>query len=222
MKLINVGTLANDGTGDDLRDAFIKVNDNFAELNSRVPESTTATNIGAGAGLFSGAVGAELEFKSIVAGSNISIETSLDTVTVSTGPGLQALTVNADTGAINFISNSQLSIRGGTNTTTVVSNGELIVNSVTDLSSDTAPALSNDLDAQGHSIDNVSTVYAGNVIGLVHGIDIRDLNKYTTGFDLGSIPQPISSLIDILIATMPADFGTVSTPSMLQLDLGQF
>jgi len=29
---INVGTLANDGTGDDLRQAFVKVNNNFDEL----------------------------------------------------------------------------------------------------------------------------------------------------------------------------------------------
>ena len=29
---INIGTLANDGTGDDLREAFIKVNNNFNEL----------------------------------------------------------------------------------------------------------------------------------------------------------------------------------------------
>ena len=27
--IINIGTLANDGTGDDLREAFIKVNNNF-------------------------------------------------------------------------------------------------------------------------------------------------------------------------------------------------
>ena len=31
---INIGTLANDGTGDDLREAFIKVNNNFNELYS--------------------------------------------------------------------------------------------------------------------------------------------------------------------------------------------
>ena len=30
--IINIGTLANDGTGDDLREAFIKVNNNFSEL----------------------------------------------------------------------------------------------------------------------------------------------------------------------------------------------
>ena len=29
---INVGTLANDGTGDDLRQAFVKVNNNFHDI----------------------------------------------------------------------------------------------------------------------------------------------------------------------------------------------
>ena len=29
IQTINVGNLANDGTGDDLREAFIKVNQNF-------------------------------------------------------------------------------------------------------------------------------------------------------------------------------------------------
>ena len=42
---INIGQLANDGTGDDLREAFIKVNNNFTELYARSPESTTAINL---------------------------------------------------------------------------------------------------------------------------------------------------------------------------------
>ena len=32
QQILNVGTNANDGTGDTLRDAMIKVNDNFTEL----------------------------------------------------------------------------------------------------------------------------------------------------------------------------------------------
>jgi hypothetical protein len=35
--IINVGTVANDGTGDPLRDAFIKVNTNFSEIYSVLP-----------------------------------------------------------------------------------------------------------------------------------------------------------------------------------------
>ena len=32
---INIGNIANDGTGDDLREAFRKVNENFDELDLR-------------------------------------------------------------------------------------------------------------------------------------------------------------------------------------------
>jgi len=32
QQVVNIGTVANDGTGDPLRDAFDKINDNFVEL----------------------------------------------------------------------------------------------------------------------------------------------------------------------------------------------
>lgn len=44
---INVGAVANDGTGDDLRDAFIKVNDNFNLLYSTTAAAVEGTNLGA-------------------------------------------------------------------------------------------------------------------------------------------------------------------------------
>ena len=40
----NIGTRSNDGTGDDLREAFVKVNNNFTELDARQAENTTASN----------------------------------------------------------------------------------------------------------------------------------------------------------------------------------
>ena len=43
---INIGSTANDGTGDGLRDAFDKCNDNFTELYNRVNTSVPSTNIG--------------------------------------------------------------------------------------------------------------------------------------------------------------------------------
>lgn len=43
---INVGTTANDGTGDTLRDSFIKVNDNFTEVYDNKQDTlVSATNI---------------------------------------------------------------------------------------------------------------------------------------------------------------------------------
>lgn len=35
IQIVNVGQLENDGTGDDLREAFIKVNENFVEVAAR-------------------------------------------------------------------------------------------------------------------------------------------------------------------------------------------
>ena len=46
IQTINIGTIANDGTGDDLREAFVKVNSNFTELNARSTESTTVAYLG--------------------------------------------------------------------------------------------------------------------------------------------------------------------------------
>jgi hypothetical protein len=46
IKTINVGAVQNDGTGDQLRDAFVKVNENFAELEGSVG-SVSAANAAA-------------------------------------------------------------------------------------------------------------------------------------------------------------------------------
>ena len=54
VQTINIGTLANDGTGDDRVKRSIKVTQNFDDLDPRAPESTTVVNTGAvGEGIFS-------------------------------------------------------------------------------------------------------------------------------------------------------------------------
>ena len=61
IQTINIGTIANDGTGDDLREAFVKVNNNFTELNEKSSEATTVANLGsAGEGVFGQISGTEL------------------------------------------------------------------------------------------------------------------------------------------------------------------
>ena len=64
IQRINVGTLANDGTGDDLRQAFVKVNNNFDELDLRVVPQNNATNLGAGEGVYYTKQDNTLNFKS--------------------------------------------------------------------------------------------------------------------------------------------------------------
>ena len=45
QQVINVGTVANDGTGDPLRTAFIKVNANFAEVYTVIPTDVSGNPI---------------------------------------------------------------------------------------------------------------------------------------------------------------------------------
>lgn len=64
-------------------------------------EVNTASNLGTGAGVFASKVAADLQFKSLVAGANVSITSNATTVTVSaTGGGGAVDSVNGQTGAV--------------------------------------------------------------------------------------------------------------------------
>lgn len=45
-QVINVGAVPNDGTGDPIRTAYIKCNNNFGELYSRYQDTVPATAVG--------------------------------------------------------------------------------------------------------------------------------------------------------------------------------
>lgn len=84
LQTINVGTYANDGTGDDLRTAFAKVNSNFASLYSDLLVNN-AVNLGAGTALFAGRNDVNLQFKTLVAGNGVTLSSDANTVTITAG-----------------------------------------------------------------------------------------------------------------------------------------
>ena len=80
LQTINLGSYANDGSGDDLRTAFNKVNSNFAILNSEAAIST-AVNLGGGTGVFKDKSGVNLEFKTLTStDSSVNITNTASTV----------------------------------------------------------------------------------------------------------------------------------------------
>ena len=84
VQLIKIGNTANDGTGDDLREAFVKVNANFNELDLRDDEQTTVSNLGAtGEGLYKEKVNYELRFKKIVGGAGLTLTATDDNITIA-------------------------------------------------------------------------------------------------------------------------------------------
>jgi len=164
ITLINLGTVANDGTGDDLRDAFLKVNQNFEELDLRVPESTTASNKGAGEGIFASKVGYDLQFKSLVAGENVTFSATDNQITVNSIGGLQELIVVSDLGSKILADGDTLRIQGGTNTNVEydAGNDRFLINTTTSLNTDLSPLLSAALDANSNSINNVFQLNTAN------------------------------------------------------------
>ena len=90
IQTINLGNYANDGTGDDLRTAFEKVNANFTLLDTQ--DTTAASNLGAGVGVFAQKSGSTLQFKSLAAGANITLSSNGTTITITGVGNLQSET----------------------------------------------------------------------------------------------------------------------------------
>lgn len=122
---INIGQFANDGTGDDIREAFRKINENFDELDLRDPESTTASNLGSGTGVFSSKVGDDLQFKTLSAGDKISITEVSNRLQIATS--LSGLLVVCDNGSTNFDDGDTFRINGGPGIQTTLVNGTLTI-----------------------------------------------------------------------------------------------
>ena len=86
IQRIEIGGYANDGTGDDLRTAFNKVNANFALLDSDA-QVNDGVNLGTGTAILRGKTGTILQFKSLT-----STDTSVTLTTTDNTVNLKANT----------------------------------------------------------------------------------------------------------------------------------
>ena len=185
IQTINIGNIANDGTGDDLREAFAKVNSNFSELDTKlsIAEGSEGENLGIGEGIFAQKSDNTLQFRSIVAGSNISLSGGGNSLTITGDAALKQLIVVSDSGSVVIPAGNQtIRIQGGNNTLTRVTSEDVFIDVQGDglVELDTSPTLGGSLDANAFNITQANTISAtsfiGNVTGLVNGIDVTDLN----------------------------------------------
>ena len=230
IQYINVGQIANDGTGDDLREAMIKVNDNFEELDSRIVEETIIENAGTtNEGLYIGKTDGIHQFKRLKAGNNINLNAATEVITISADDTIGQLIVGTDSGTI-IVTEAQntLNIRGGTGIN-VEQNGsanEMLVSlgSTNILSSDTLPQLNGPLDANNKDMLGAKVVTAetfrGSFEGNVWGYDLRTFGSYFQGFDFGGIRNEYSSSIEFIMARVDLDFGEITPEGGDTVDLG--
>lgn len=215
IETINIGNIANDGTGDDLREAFRKVNDNFELLDLREPESTTAVNLGdVGEGIFANKNDDELQFKKIAAGSNITLTANGNYITVDAANSISQIIFSSDSGSVVLDSSGTLNINGQNNITTNAAGNSIQINvdPVGLVATDPSPTLGGNLNANSQDITGASTIsastFSGNLEGLVYGIDVRNLQTQVTGFDFGLIYPVYENAVDFILAQSDVDFGT--------------
>lgn len=93
IQTVNLGTYANDGTGDDLRTAFEKVIGNFDYLD--LIKTEDGENLGTAVpnthGVYAGVDGITLQFKSIRQGDNIVITSDGNTITLRPKDSINAV-----------------------------------------------------------------------------------------------------------------------------------
>lgn len=233
VELINVGQIANDGTGDDLREAFIKINQNFEELDLRDDEQTTASNIGSvGEGVFLQKINYDLQFKKLVAGQDVNLTSTGNTIVIDANGGLKTVLLIGDTGNKTLEGITHLNIVGGEDIATRIEQDTLFVDytGAQGLIDDTAPTLSTVLNANAQNITNVNTIdaaqfvgsFTGNLEGRVNGIDIREVNSLLelNNFDMGQISLSITNIFQWVVADTEIDFGTFTSPEIKTIDLG--
>lgn len=204
IQQINVGVLANDGTGDDLREAFIKANQNFDDLDLRVDSfvEITGQNLGTtGFGLFSQKTGNTLDFRKIQADPlyadsvNLRISDDGNTLFLSTPQSQSRFTDG--TATITTPVEQPIFVVGEEGAVVSVNTvgPEIRVRGV--ISGETAPRLSADLNADNNQLKNVSAL---------NGILANEFER-VLGFDFGEIQSSSTSIIDFIIANNDVDLG---------------
>jgi hypothetical protein len=196
LETIFAGTYANDGTGDDLRSAFRKVNNNFEAL---APAILDGENLGSGFSIFHG-IDTEtktIQFNRIAAGNNVGLALVNGTLTISSGGlTLTSLEENLDLSGNSIVGTGTIDIEGSITTTGVIEAG--------------------DVQSTVWGID-IRNLYLLMLLVSGQDVDFGSLDVPTQGnLDLGSFIDPFG---------ISYDFGTFlgsNGPTVIQQDFGTF
>jgi hypothetical protein len=186
IQTVNLGSYANDGTGDDLRTAFTKVNDNTAELD--LTRVVSAANLGLGAEIFKEKVDKNLQLRKINAGINITVTQNANDITIATPDSINNLVEdtspqlggNLDLNNLNILGTGNIEINGVViadefTGNVVVRNNSLTIEAYNTITSDYNSVSLNGLTFNGNNklssgINNIST-FPGD--GLVVSSDLQ-------------------------------------------------
>ena len=232
IETINIGNAANDGTGDDLREAFIKVNQNFQDIDART-EQTTATNLGlSGYQVFANQSGSQLQFRRLLAGTNVELVQTDTTIRIDAPTQPTSFVVSGDTGSLIAGAGINLAVIGGEGITIGVDNNNKRITVNGGLSLDLSPSLAAGLDGNKNSITNVSNLVATSAtfstatitnlnITNINGEPWASISEYLD-YDFGTFSAERTSILDFIVKSIGVDFGTFTSPANALVDFGSF
>jgi hypothetical protein len=161
--LVNVGLVANDGTGDDLRDAFLKINGNFLYLGNRLGTDHSGANIGAtGESVFKEVVDFQYRFRKIDADGNLHVRRVGDVITLEFKPNTPvdfhgqnitnagSVTATSFTGNLNGNVSGNITGNAGSVTNGVYTTGDQTIGGVKTFNS----RINGDINGNAHTVDN--------------------------------------------------------------------
>ena len=231
IDLVNIGSAANDGTGDDLREAFIKVNNNFEELDSRANQ--VGSNLGtSGAEVYKTADVNTLYFRKLVAGENINLTTLDNTIVIDNTMAESRFTVSTNSGSLIAGDGVAINLYGAEGTTISADENTKTITITSSLELDPSPVLGQALDANNKDISNVGILSGSNInISIadianlkpvqMNGVNYNSrLGRYIEGFDFGDFDDNVYSILDWVIKQAGVDFGTFASPALGDVDLG--
>lgn len=210
LQVINLGNVANDGAGDDLRTAFVKVNANFSALEIAAAD-TTGTNLGSiGANVFKEVVDNNMRFRKLVSGYNISVVETDNTIEFSMS-GANNIIVVSDNGSLIASPGGSINIVGGAGITVTASENTKTLTIVGGVINEPTPTLGADLNANGNDITNISNI---------NGTSWDNMIGKLFNMDFGQIPNSINNMLDFIVRFVDVDLGSISAPAAYIIDMG--
>lgn len=198
LQVINIGNIANDGTGDDLRDAFVKVNDNFDLLYSSSGDAITGTNVGTtGQGVFKQKSVNELQFRKIDAVGPLTVTLVGDVVTVNFSPS----------SAVNF-NGQNISNVGAISATTI--NGTVTGNVIGNVTGNLTGNVTGLIRSQTGGSSPLNYPF----------VDTNELNNTVNTFDYGTIDPTFTDPVGYLLYVTGTDMGTIASPASFGINAG--
>lgn len=130
VQTINIGNVVNDGLGDDLRTAFQKVNANFSDLDTQLTVTASNLSTSTGVGIFKEKVGADLQFKSLVSGTKILVDSGPDTVIINNTAPDAFVRIDTNAGSMLASTHQQITLQGGDDIDVTAFGSVITVNNV--------------------------------------------------------------------------------------------